>query len=397
MSKTFLCITCEFKATDFMLALHDLGQKVYLVTTEKTRKEAWPHHALQDIFYIAEGDGRQWNMQDVIAGTAYLMRGNKVDRIIALDDYDVSKGATLREEFRLPGMGQTTARHFYDKLAMRNQAREAGINIPGFSGLFNDDEVETFLNNSKPPWFVKPRSDAGALGIRKLKSKEDYYKWSEEHQEDRHTYLIEEFCAGDVYHVDALSQDDKMQFCRASKYSQPPFDIAHGGGVFCSQTLEVTDPENKELKKLNDKVMKAFGMKFGASHTEYIRGENGTFYFLETSARVGGAHLAEMVEAASGVNLWKEWAKIELANLNGNEYKCPKPEKKNAGIVVTLSKFEHQNYEQFTDSSIWWTLNKAYHIGFIFKDKSKDVISEKLEFFTNLIFADYAASVPLVE
>ena len=45
--------------------------------------------------------------------------------------------------------------------------------------------------------------------------------------------------------------------------------------------------------------MKAMGLLRGVSHTEFIKSKaDGKFYFLETSARVGGANLAELVEAA---------------------------------------------------------------------------------------------------
>ena len=56
------------------------------------------------------------------------------------------------------------------------------------------------------------------------------------------------------------------------------------------------------------------GCAYSASHSEYIRGDHdGELYFLETSSRVGGANIAELVEASSGVNLWREWAKLEVA------------------------------------------------------------------------------------
>ena len=31
------------------------------------------------------------------------------------------------------------------------------------------------------------------------------------------------------------------------------------------------------------------------------------------AARVGGAYIAEVLEAATGVNLWREWARLEIA------------------------------------------------------------------------------------
>ena len=66
---------------------------------------------------------------------------------------------------------------------------------------------------------------------------------------------------------------------------------------------------------MNKRVLQSFGLRDGVSHTEFICAhENGMFYFLETSARVGGAHIADLVEQGTGVNLWAEWARVEVAS-----------------------------------------------------------------------------------
>ena len=62
----------------------------------------------------------------------------------------------------------------------------------------------------------------------------------------------------------------------------------------------------------------------GVTHAEYIRAHaDGRFYFLEIAARVGGAFIADLVEAATGVNLWREWARIEVSDLRGVRYELP--------------------------------------------------------------------------
>jgi len=400
MSKqlTFVCVSCDFKASNFLIALHELGHKVFLVTSQKTENQPWPRECLTDIFFMPQNDGRYWDMKTFVEGTAYIFQNHKIDKIIALDDYDVKKVSMLREEFRSPGMGDTTARHFYDKLAMRMIAKDHDIRIPGFAPLFNDDSIREFFKSSSGPWVVKPRSDAGALGIRKLQTEDDFWQWNDENKDVRHTYLIEEFKPGHVYHVDALFTDYKPLFTRSSRYLQPPFEIAHGGGVFRSQSIPSDAKEHKELTKLNTKLLKAFGLKAGASHSEFIKNnKDGKFYFLETSARVGGAHLADMVEAASGVNLWSEWAKIESAQILGTEYKAPKDSKSNAGIVVTLSRFEHPDYEPLKSDAVWWTMNKKHHVGLIVKDDSEEQVLKMLNDLTDQIQRDYHSSVPLVE
>ena len=74
--------------------------------------------------------------------------------------------------------------------------------------------------------------------------------------------------------------------------------------------------------------MNAFGMVRGVSHSEFIRGrDDGKLYFLETSARVGGAHIVDLIEAATGINMWAEWAKVEIAGGKA-PYKPPDAEQR---------------------------------------------------------------------
>jgi biotin carboxylase len=123
--------------------------------------------------------------------------------------------------------------------------------------------------------------------------------------------------------VDSLVYQGEVIFSKVSRYLDTPFDVAHGGGIFRSCTLELESEDDIKLKELNAMVQKEFGMQHSASHTEFIKShETGEFYFLETSARVGGANLAEMVEASSGINLWREWAHIEMAVATNEPISC---------------------------------------------------------------------------
>ena len=391
----YLCLTCEYKGLDFIKACAEQGIRIYLVTSKKWQEWDWPREQLEDIFFMDADPYHNWNYADLILGTAHLMKEVRIDRIIALDDFDVEKAAMLREEFRIPGMGQTTARHFRDKLAMRMQAKDFGIPIPGFSGLFNDQAINEFFTENEGPWILKPRGEASASGLRKVASVEEAWEVINSLGDNRHKYLVEQFRPGDVYHVDVLSFEGEVQFSKASRYLNTPFEVAHGGGIFRSITLPDGDKIAAKLSKYCIDVLKAFGMKHGASHTEFIHDrESGNFYFLETSSRVGGANLAEMVEAATGINLWKEWARIESATINGEEYKMPQTNNTNAGIVASLSKYQYPDTSSFSDSEICWQLKKDHHIGFIVKSEDQERVEELLDQYTQRIFKEFHASAP---
>jgi hypothetical protein len=390
-----LCISRFFKGNDFLKSVHAEGHNVYLLTSSKHEHEEWAHDAISEIFYMVEDERGNWNKEHLIGGLAHKMRGLKFDILVALDDFDVEHVAFLREYFRIPGMGETTARYFRDKLAMRIKSKIEGIPVPAFTALFHDADIHAFTQSVPAPWLVKPRMQASATGIKKVHSTEQLWEVLNTLGGERHEYLLEKFAPGDVFHVDSLTYHGKVIFSRVSRYLDTPFEVAHGGGIFRSQTIEFGSNEEKALLKLNEDVMKGFGMQYSASHSEFIKGHaDGEYYFLETASRVGGANLAEMVEAASGVNLWAEWAKIEIAVHLGKKYSLPKVRKDHAGIIVSLSRYEWPDLCSFTDSEIVWRMNKKYHFGLIIQAKSNSIISQLLESYCHRVKDEFHASLP---
>lgn len=391
---TFLCVTCYFKGSDFMKAAKALGCRVLLITAKKLEGEDWPRESIDEIFYVPD-ENDEWNMDNVLKGISYVARSENIDRIVALDDYDVEKAAIIREHLRIPGMGKTRAHYFRDKLAMRIEAHDAGIAVPEFIGVFNYKQMEDFAKRVSPPWLIKPRSKASALGIKKIHNIEELWSTLDQIGDEQSFYVLEKFEPGDVYHVDALSFDNKVVFARAHKYLNPPMEVAHEGRVFRSITVEYDSEEEKNLLDMNEKVLKAFGLKHGASHTEFIRShKDGKYYFLETSARVGGANIVELVEASSGINLWAEWAKIETLK-KGEKYSVPKSKKEYSGILISLAKQEAPDTSAYNDKEVWWRMQRKWHAGLIIKSKSREKIAELLESYCNRFYTDFFTSQPL--
>lgn len=380
-----------------MIALKKQGNRVFLITTEQLRDKPWAFEYIDEVFYMP-GQDLEWDMDLLLKGVGGLMKDHKIEAIIALDDYDVEKAAFLRENLRIPGMGQTTSRYFRDKLAMRMRAKDAGIRVPAFSPLFNNEEINHFADTVDAPWVLKPRSEASAHGIIKVHNKEDLWKHINELGENRVYYLVEQFKPGDVYHADGLQLDGKTLFLTVSRYLATPMEISQGGGIFRSANIKYGSDDDKAIKKVNGSIMKAFGLKNGTSHTEFIKSrEDGQIYFLETASRVGGAHLAEMVEAATDVNLWEEWAKIEDAVAKGTTYTLPKIAKNYAGIVLTLSKFQHPDLSGFNDPEVYFRVPLDYHAGLIVKSSKSDRVMNLLDDYAARFAQDLATSAEAPE
>jgi len=377
--KTIVCISCYFKGYDFMDEMKKLGNKMILITSEKLREKNWPWHAIDEVFYMSEISPSVWNLEHLVQGFSHLMVSRKVDAVIALDDYDVEKAALIRETFRIPGMGQTTHRYFRDKLAMRQQAKDTGINVPEYTSIFNNEIVREFTENIPAPWVLKPRSEASASGIKKLNSAEELWLAIDNLGEQRHLFLLENFKPGDVYHVDSLVYNKEIVFTCCSKYLAPPMKVSHEGGVFRTKTLNRYSDESVALNEINTQVLNNFGLKNGATHSEYIKGQDGKYYFLETSSRVGGAHIPDLVEAATGINIWREWARLENVILKNKTYEIGKPTGFFAGLIIALAKDLRPETSEFESEEVAKFLTMDYHIGIVYKSDNEAKIQDRLD------------------
>ncbi len=124
---------------------------------------------------------------------------------------------------------------------------------------------------------------------------------------------------------------------------------------------------------MNKAVLSAFGLRNGVSHTEFIRAKaDGAVYFLETSARVGGANIADLIEAASGLNMWAEWAKVEVAAACGLDYKVEEQGRQQAGLLVSLARQEWPETSSFNEPELVWGMKKKHHVGFIVKSPRRE-------------------------
>lgn len=385
---TVLCLSSEIKGQAFLTACKRLGCQVFLLTEERLADADWPRQDLDELLLMPSLS----EFEDVIRGVTYLARQHQIDLIIALDDYDVRLAAMLREHMRVPGMGSTTGRYFRDKLAMRFRAAEAGLAVPEFVHILNYDRLRSFMERVPPPWVFKPRFEAGSVGIQKAYTPEEVWQRVDTLGDNQSYYLLEAFVPGDVFHVDAIISEREVVFAQVHQYGRPPMSVSHEGGVFITRTLDHDGEEAQALQALNRELMAALGMVRGVTHTEFIRRpSDGRFYFLETAARVGGAHIAETIEAASGLNMWAEWARLEIAQVSGQTYELPSFRRDYAGILICLARQEWPDMSAYTEPEIVWRVHKQHHAGLIVTSPDAGRVEQLLADYNQRFAADFLA------
>ena len=388
--KTVLCITSYEKGQEFIRECKRQEWRVILLTVTELEHANWPRESIDEVYHMPDLS----KVDEVIRGVSFLARSCLIDLIVALDDYDVWSAAALREHLRMPGMGDSGVRYFRDKLAMRVKAQEHNIPVPDFIHVLNYDMLHEYLARVPPPCMLKPRSEASTIGITRINNPEEFWQRLDALGDRQSFYLLEHYIPGEVYHVDALVVDREVVFAEVHQYGRPPLDVFHEGGIATTHTVLRGSEDEETLKELSRQVIGTFGLVRGATHMEFIKGrDDGRFYFLETAARVGGANIVELIEAATGINLWREWARIETAP-EERPYQLPEHQQNYAGIIVTLARQEYPDTSAYQDPEIVWRQNKRHHAGLVVAAKDPERVKFLLDEYSRRFATDFHASLP---
>jgi biotin carboxylase len=285
-------------------------------------------------------------------------------------------------------------RYFRDKLAMRMKALDRGVRVPDFVPVLNHADIRYYLEHVAGPWVLKPRQEASAIGIKKIHAAEELWPVLEQLGDKQSSFLLERFIPGGVYHVDSVVSENEVVFASVSQYGKPPMNVAQGGGIFTTCVVPRGGDADTGLRQINRDLMAALGLVRGVAHAEFIYAHaDGHFYFLECAARVGGAYINEMVEAATDINLWQEWARLEVAGGDGS-YRLPTVREDYAGVILSLARQENPDTSKYNDPEVFLRIKKHHHAGLILRSKESQRVQTLLENYSQRFAREFLAVEP---
>jgi biotin carboxylase len=388
---TILCVSSYEKGQEFLRTCKEMGCTVLLLTVEKLRTADWPRECIDEMFFMPN----ELPLAELIPAVSYAARHRHIDRIVALDEFDLENVAALREHLRLPGMGQTTLRYFRDKLSMRARAKEAGVLVPEFSHVLNYDDLREFMTRVPAPWLLKPRSQASGIGMKKIQAQDELWPWLDQLGDQQSHYLLEQFIPGRVYHVDGVVSERQVLFAEAHAYGAPPLDVSHQGGVFSTRTMPRDSADVVAFKDLHQKLVTGLGLVRGVTHAEFLKSHfDNRFYFIEIAARVGGAYISNVVETATGVNLWREWAHLEVG-AGKQPYQLPQIRQDYSGVILSLARQAEPDTSSYVDPEIVYRIQKYHHAGFILRAAEARRIEVLLSSYEQRFATDFLARAPV--
>jgi hypothetical protein len=315
-----LCIAVSHTGDQFLEELAKLGCSVVLLTIDEQRDAGWPLDAIGELHGMPAG----MTSQQITNTVTFLARSRKFARIIALDNFNVQIAATLREHLRVPGMGVTTACYFSDRLAARLKAVQMGMAVPAFTSVTNYDELRQFMQAVPSPWLLTPRSESWGSTIRQLDESEQVWRALDVLGDQQSGFLLEQSIEGDRIHVDSLTADGTVVFSAVSAYRAASPEGTEAGELFPTTQKSNSKTNIERLRRANTALLSSMRMARGVTHTEFLRSKvTGEFYFMKTSASVDDRCVANMMQETHGLNLWREWARLEVAAMRGERYALP--------------------------------------------------------------------------
>ncbi len=319
--ETVLCISTSEQGQALLSELARLDCRVVLLIIDKLRDLDWPRDNLADLHTMPGG----MTLEQIIHTVAYLARSHRFARIFALDGSSMETAAVLREHLRIPGMGITTTHSFRDRLAMRMKAAHLGMRVPAFTSIVNYDNLRAYMENVPAPWLLTPRSEAFVGPIQQIHDSEQVWRALEELGDRQSYFFLEQYVAGDFFHVDSITAEGQVVFAAVHPSSGASTGDAQESDVLHARPVLRNSAEEEDLKRSNAKLLAKLGLVRGVARSEFIRSHGtGEFYFLETSASVGDTSTVRKIEQAHDLNLWVEWARLEVAAMRGQPYALPK-------------------------------------------------------------------------
>lgn len=315
-----LCMAASHTGDRFLQELASLGCCAVLLTIDTQRNAEWPSDAVSELHSMPAG----MTLQQITNTVTYLARSRKFERIIALDNFNVEIAAALREHLRIPGMGVTTAHYFSDRLAARVKAAHMGIPVGAFTSVTNYDELRRFMQAVAAPWLLTPRSTSCGFESRQVHEPEQVWRALDALGDHQSGFLLEQSIKGERIHIDSLTADGRVVFSAVSPYGAASSEGNEAGELLSVAPKPSSNAEIERLRRANTALLSGMRMARGVTHTEFLLSKaTGEFYFMETAASVDDRCVANMMQETHGLDLWREWARLEVAAMRGARYALP--------------------------------------------------------------------------
>lgn len=236
-----------------------------------------------------------------------IARDHKISAIVTNQtDLPVTTAAYVADMMGLPGIGPSCALRFTNKYLMRNVAEQCGGAKILYQKVTCLDSALAAAKNMHFPLVVKPISNQGSRGVTKITSTEQLARAVLDAQLYSSTgeILVEEYFEGKEIIVDGLMTEQGFQ-----NFPLGDVQFIDDTGPFVSRSVTYPSTIQEELQEkvrtLNERIVKAMGLTFGLTHSEFrVCEQTGQVALIETAARGGGTFISsDLVPLSCGLDV----------------------------------------------------------------------------------------------
>lgn len=385
-SITVLCVASLQVKAEFIETCKKEGNRVILITSQSLESFDLPKENIDEIFYIPDING-SWDNKDVISAVGYLAKTEKIDKVVPLSECDIIYVDKINEHFQLKPIFDFK---FTDLLKLRNYLFDAGLLVPEYIHALNFDEIEDFIKVGSFPLLLKPRFRGLYFKLKKCYNSEELWGYLNRIGDLTSYYLIERFINGVTYHVDSLLYNGKIQHSLVSQYGFSPVQSIPHGRVFTSKTVLKNTVDEQNILQLNKQVLKTINFTTGIVHVEIIKSDiTGRYFITSIIPHIADEYLSEMFFAATGINLWKEWAMLIINGKGTSDIIKPQ---QYAGLIFSDTWQEQPLLDDYDDDEIKHKIVGKNQAAIILASDNYNKITELIKEYTKRFYIDFFAN-----
>jgi biotin carboxylase len=241
--------------------------------------------------------------------TIAALRGSNIDRVESMWEATMYLAARLRERIGTPGLDVAHTAPFRDKQVMKEVLGSAGIRVPQSVRASTVAGVRAGAEEVGYPLIIKPIAGAGSMDTYRLDSPDELEPVLPALRGVPEV-SVEEFIDGEEYTFDTISAGGRIAYYNVCWYRPRPLAMKQLEWV-SPQVFALRDPDAGPLAggvAMGHAVHDAMGIGSGFAHMEWYLTTSGEVVFGEIGARVGGARLADIMNWASDIDVYRGWA-----------------------------------------------------------------------------------------
>jgi hypothetical protein len=294
----------------------DLHRFVFLLDEEFYHRFPQEHRDRFDRLVLIE-DWTIENIQRAVEEELQLVDDPNDVHLVCWSEGSLLLAAEIRERLGLPGIRSNQLKPFRDKLLMKQKVGEAGIRIPRYTSMSDEEAVkgeagwQRIVEEIGFPMIAKPVDGAGSSHTAKLENQVEFLKFCQDHIENLTQYDFEEFVLGKFYHCDSFVLNGEIKVSEVCEYTGTGLDFVNGHPLG-SRVLPADDVVRNAILEFNRKILNTLNAPDGCTHLEVFVTPKQEIVFIEIAARAAGGEVIPAYIQGIGLDFYDLWMRLEL-------------------------------------------------------------------------------------